>query len=106
MNVDKMTLRELLDLQETVGEAIAHRRVEERAALKSQIAALAAESGFTVEELIGAKRGRKPGSGGTVEAKYRNPDDTSETWAGRGRQPRWLAAQLKKGAKLEKFLIK
>jgi DNA-binding protein H-NS len=31
--------------------------------------------------------------------------NTAETWTGRGKQPRWLVAQLEKGAKLEDFLI-
>jgi DNA-binding protein H-NS len=34
-----------------------------------------------------------------------NPDNKSETWTGRVRQPRWLAAKLGKGAKLEQFKI-
>ena len=29
-----------------------------------------------------------------VFPKYRNPAEPSETWAGRGKQPRWLTAQL------------
>ena len=37
---------------------------------------------------------------------YRNPDDRSETWAGRGNKPRWLAAALKRGKKLHSFAIK
>ncbi len=40
-----------------------------------------------------------------VQPKYRNPKDTSETWAGRGKQPRWLTAQLRSGKKLDDFLI-
>ena len=34
---------------------------------------------------------------------YKN--NTEETWTGRGKQPRWLVAELEKGAKLEDFLI-
>jgi DNA-binding protein H-NS len=40
-----------------------------------------------------------------VQPKYRNPDDPSETWAGRGKQPRWLAAQLRTGRTLDDFQI-
>ena len=40
-----------------------------------------------------------------VLPKYRNPDDPSETWAGRGKQPRWLAAQLRIGRTLEDLRI-
>ena len=32
-------------------------------------------------------------------------DNPSETWAGRGLRPRWLAAALKAGHKIEEFLI-
>jgi DNA-binding protein H-NS len=41
-----------------------------------------------------------------VHPKYRNPNNPGETWAGRGKQPRWLAAQLKAGKKLDDFKIR
>ena len=40
-----------------------------------------------------------------VHPKYRNPVNPGETWAGRGKQPRWLAAQLKAGKQLGDFEI-
>ena len=56
------------------------------------------------------RRGRPPGSssslrGTTVAPKYRNPENPSETWAGRGLKPRWLTAAMKSGKKLEDFAI-
>jgi DNA-binding protein H-NS len=44
-----------------------------------------------------ALKGRK------VPPKYRGP--SGETWAGRGARPRWLAASIKGGKKLDDFLI-
>jgi DNA-binding protein H-NS len=41
-----------------------------------------------------------------VLPKYQNPDKPSETWAGRGKRPRWLTAQLRSGKKLEDFRIR
>lgn len=41
-----------------------------------------------------------------VLPKYRNPKNPSETWAGRGKQPRWLREQLRSGKKIESFLIR
>jgi DNA-binding protein H-NS len=41
-----------------------------------------------------------------VPPKYRNPDQPSETWAGRGKQPRWLVAQLGSGRRIDDFRIK
>jgi DNA-binding protein H-NS len=40
-----------------------------------------------------------------VLPKFQNPADPNETWAGRGKQPRWLVAQLKAGRKTSDFLI-
>lgn len=40
-----------------------------------------------------------------VRPKYRNPKNPSETWSGRGKQPRWLKAQLRAGKKLNDLLI-
>ncbi|KGT75901.1 histidinol phosphate phosphatase [Bradyrhizobium japonicum] len=41
-----------------------------------------------------------------VPPKYRNPEQPSETWAGRGKQPRWLVAKLGAGNRIDDFKIK
>jgi DNA-binding protein H-NS len=40
-----------------------------------------------------------------VLPKYRNPAAPTETWSGRGKQPRWLVAALQSGHNLEEFRI-
>jgi len=40
-----------------------------------------------------------------VLPKYQNPNEPSETWSGRGKQPRWLTAALKTGHTIEDFII-
>lgn len=40
-----------------------------------------------------------------VLPKFQNPGNPTETWAGRGKQPRWLVSQLKAGKKIDDFLI-
>jgi DNA-binding protein H-NS len=50
-----------------------------------------------------AKSARRPYP--EVLPKYRNPIPPFETWSGRGRQPRWLTAQLELGKRLEDFKI-
>jgi DNA-binding protein H-NS len=48
----------------------------------------------------GALAGRK------LKPKFRNPANRSETWSGRGLQPKWLIAAMKgTGQKLEHFAI-
>ena len=55
---------------------------------------------------MGGAKSRKGKSlkGTKVPPKYRSP--SGETWAGRGAKPRWMVEALKKGKKIESFLIK
>lgn len=75
----------------------------------AQIEKIARDLNMTLEELIAAGREKgartKSASRKPVEARYRNPQNTSETWTGRGKPPRWLAAKMATGAKKEDFLI-
>ena len=87
------------------------------ATVRQKLTALARAEGYTIAELFGGAAGAPPTSAkapgprkgnklGKVAPKYRNPANPAETWAGRGQQPRWLAAETSKGRKLEEFLIK
>jgi DNA-binding protein H-NS len=91
-------LRELkAQVEAAIGEKVSARREELESAL-SKLAGLTGES----------RRGRPAGRGGprgSVAPKYRNPENPSETWAGRGLKPRWLTAAIKGGKKLEDFAI-
>ena len=100
VNVDKMSLKDLLDLELKVQRAINTARDRERAEVKQAMAKLAEKRGFSISELYGGR-----GRGKSSVAKYANPANRSETWTGRGRKPNWLVAKLKRGAKLESFAI-
>lgn len=86
------------------------------ATVRRKLVALAKSEGYTVDELFGtasAPKARKAAgkrtarkTGKKVPPKYRNPANPKETWTGRGKQPRWLAAYTAKGKKVEDFLIK
>jgi DNA-binding protein H-NS len=100
--LDRMSLRELKELEVKVQRARASVQDRSRAELRKKVEAMIADAGFKVSDIFGGRGGK----GRTVAAKYANPDDPSETWTGRGRKPRWLNAKLQDGAKIEKFLIK
>lgn len=102
-NVDKMSLKDLVELEARVKKAIVMAKERERAETKAKLMEMAEMSGFSVAELFGS--GGRGGKGGKVAVKYRNKDNPSETWTGRGRQPKWLSAALKKGAKLQDFAL-
>jgi len=72
----------------------------------NKIIEVAESAGLTLEQFIeyGAQK-RKKATRKAVEPRYRNKKDTSETWTGRGKKPRWLVGEIEKGAKLEDFLI-
>ena len=89
------------------------------AVVRQKLAALARAEGYSIAELFGtgssaksapapagkrtSTKGRKLGK---VAPKYRNPANPAETWAGRGQQPKWLAAETGKGRSLDEFLIR
>lgn len=103
IDLDGMSVKELRQLREAIEQAIATRQRTERVELKAKMAALAEEAGLSLEEIFG---GRGKGVRGPVAAKYRNPDNPDETWAGRGRMPKWLSAKLeKRGVKIEDFAV-
>lgn len=106
INVDKLSLKELVDLENRVRKALAAARQREQADAKAKIEAIARSAGMSAAEILGlggkVKGARK---GGKVAPKYINPDNKSETWTGRGRQPRWLVAKLTKGGKVADFAI-
>lgn len=103
INVDKLSLKELHDLDHALAKVLAGARDREKAEIKAKVEAMAASHGFSVSDLFGSARGR--GKGSVSAAKYANPDNRSETWTGRGRKPNWLVARLKKGAKMDDFAI-
>jgi DNA-binding protein H-NS len=102
-DIEKMSYTEPKEMETRIQRQLIQKRDQERAELKEKMAALARESGFDLRELLGGGRGRK---GMTVSVKYRDPENPENTWTGRGRMPRWLAA-VTKGGKVKKddFLV-
>lgn len=76
--------------------------------VRKKIDTLLANSGLTLADVypIRGRAGKGTGKRSAVAPKYRNPENTAETWSGRGRQPLWLAHALKRrGSNIENFLI-
>lgn len=96
-----LSYAELIALHDKLQKLLRDRRETERAQLRNQIESLARDSGFTLDDVIGANGRRGPGR----KPKYINPENASETWTGRGRKPKWLLAKIRKGATLNDFSI-
>jgi DNA-binding protein H-NS len=100
MNLKSMTIDALVGLKGRIEAVLASKVSDERRALETELAKLTRfESGGARSKSIGR------GVRGKVAPKYRNPEDPTETWAGRGLKPRWLAAAIKSGKKLDDFAI-
>src|SRR6516225_1554462 len=99
MNLKSMPVDKLTDLRSRVEAALTKRVAEKRRTLESELAKLMRASTHLSRGRAGAR------GGGKIAPKYRNPENPSETWAGRGLKPRWLAAALKGGKKLDDFAI-
>jgi DNA-binding protein H-NS len=94
-----MDVESLLRLREQVDAVLRDRRAE----LQQKLALL---NGGQNGRLRGGSRGARGSSlkGRKIPPKYRS--QSGETWTGRGIKPRWLVAALKRGKKLDSFLIR
>lgn len=95
-NLESMSVNELWCLHEQVNSLLSSKMSAEKAHLEAKLRQLngAATSIATV------RRPYPP-----VLPKFRNPLEPSQTWAGRGKRPRWLSAYLRKGKQLDDFKI-
>jgi DNA-binding protein H-NS len=105
-DISKLSVEELKRLQVEAEALIVSKKDQAIEDAYDQIVAIADGLGFSIEELLElGEQKRKKTTRKAVEPRYRNKNNTEETWTGRGKQPRWLVAELEKGAKLEDFLI-
>jgi DNA-binding protein H-NS len=99
-DLKSLSVDELWSLHELVASVLARKISAEKGRLDQRLRQL------SQGVLMSAKRtsrARRPYP--QVVPKYRNPVQPSETWAGRGKQPRWLTAQLRSGKNLDDFRI-
>ena len=100
MNLKSMSINKLMKLKDQIDTALPTKVADERSALQAKLDKL---SRFSTSH--SPSKALRMGARGPVAPKYRNPENPSETWAGRGLTPRWLAAALKAGKKLEHFSV-
>lgn len=96
---ENLSDKQLAQIHKSAAEQIRERRAKERDADLNTIHALIAKHGFKASEV----RVPKESKGSKVPAKYRNPEDPSVTWTGRGKAPAWIAEYAKEDWK--EFLI-
>jgi DNA-binding protein H-NS len=96
VNLKSMSIDRLLGLRSRVEETLGAKVVAERRTIETELSRLS--------RFQGAARSKST-FGRTVAPKYRNPENPSETWAGRGLKPRWLSAAIRAGRNIDDFRI-
>jgi DNA-binding protein H-NS len=99
-DLESMSVDELWSLREIVGSVLERKISAEKARLEQRLREIGQSTLGSAKKVSHARRPYPQ-----VLPKYRNPAQPSETWAGRGKQPRWLTAQLRSGKKLDDFRI-
>jgi DNA-binding protein H-NS len=95
-----MSTDELWMLHEKIAATLAAKIVAEKEVLEERLRLVRR---VRVEQTVRTPE-RRPYP--IVFPKFRNPEEPSETWAGRGKQPRWLTSQLRSGKQIDDFRIK
>jgi len=106
INISLMSSSELQTLRSEIDAEIA-RRQNKMAAIE-EIKRLAQEKGLKVEDLLaelGGSKVRARKEMAPVPARYRNPDNTAQTWSGRGKRPIWLNEAMAAGKTLDELKV-
>jgi len=109
LDIEHLGDQDLRQVIQRINEAL-HGRFTSRT---QEFRELAREMGFAVTLTKLGRETPRRGAGHmqeedrrrAVTAKYRNPDNPEETWAGRGRKPKWVEDKLARGASLDDLLI-
>jgi DNA-binding protein H-NS len=108
LDLDTMQFDELWLLHEELTKILSKKITAEKLELEKRLAQLnrPVQSGDAENPLTETMTNRPPRRKyPRVLPKYCNPTAPTETWSGRGKQPRWLVAALQSGHKLEDFRI-
>lgn len=105
IDLSQLSAAELETLSEEVAAQLSEKREEEREAAFAQIDALAESLGLTKAQLAAHFRGKRRKPRQPPRPKYRNPDNPTETWSGRGRKPAWVEAHLGAGRQLRDLTV-
>lgn len=90
-----MSSDELWTLHQEIAVALLTKIATEKAMVEGRLRLLNRDGGKQAKRL----------RAGITPSSFRNPDEPSQTWPGRGKQPRWLIAQLRSGRAIDDFRI-
>ncbi|MEQ3724308.1 H-NS histone family protein [Alcanivorax sp.] len=116
INLDELSVDELEKLIKQAESALDKKRKAELKNAQAVLEKMAKDLGVDPQDLLkntadkkkttrkkAAKK--KTGVRRPAKVKFRDPNNSSNTWTGRGKRPLWLQDALSKGANLDDFLV-
>ena len=103
MDLSNMSVGDMRNLQDQIKQEMKKREQSDMAKAREQILAIAQSVGVPLKDLL-ATTGRG-GKTGTVAVRFRNPDNASQQWTGRGRQPKWVKEWVEGGKSIDKLRV-
>ena len=111
-DLKSMSRKDLEKLLSDVKKALQAAQTRERRSARKAAEKAAAEYGFSLNDLADdkpepkkAKKPRKVAAGPKSKPQFANPENSSQTWTGKGRQPNWFRAQVENGADPESMRV-
>lgn len=99
-DLSKYSTARLRALEEQVNDALKTHHFLSISRAREQILHIARNAGLSDKQLLAIKAA-KPAGQGAVAVKFRHPDDPTQQWTGRGRQPAWVKVWIESGKSLE-----
>lgn len=101
INLENLNVDELRAITETAQQLISQKQHQSLHDAYIQFENIAKESGSTIEEILQAGESLEK----KRNIKYRNTEDSNDTWTGRGRKPTWLVDALAAGRDINDFAV-
>jgi len=105
MDLSNMSVGDLRNLQEQIKQEMKKREVQEVQKAREQILAIAQSVGVPLKDLLATGGRGSSTKGAQVAVRYRHPDNASQQWTGRGRQPKWVKEWVEGGKSLDKLRV-
>jgi DNA-binding protein H-NS len=109
MDLSALSYSDLRELSEKIDSEMKRKHLQEVATARETILSIAKSVGLTVESLLQRnsvhieKTTRT--SRGPLAPRYVNPDDSTVTWSGVGRAPKWVRRHTDAGGLLDALRI-
>mmetsp|Transcript_24008 Transcript_24008/g.44078 ORF Transcript_24008/g.44078 Transcript_24008/m.44078 type:complete len:108 (+) Transcript_24008:8265-8588(+) len=97
IDLSEMSRKELETLRADVEKTLANLHKKEKKDALAAVQKAAAEFGFSLDDLTSKRGPGRPSTKSSAAPKYVNPEDASQTWTGKGRQPNWFKSAIAAG---------